>query len=484
MSSLILTPGSIAGSQSRQANSAKVETFDDLANRSFLVESGESARGSGRRAKVAGGAVLSGAALAAGDVLTYLMSWYVLSGFIDFDGVTLRFCALAGVTAMASYAASSLYPGYRIHPPELIRRRSTATLKLILIALGGAVFVGTWQIPVTIAGYLILALAFQLATRSLIATILYRAGIWGDYSVVLGSAAQVTAVQKYFFKNWRLGVRFDAVRGRNKDCLPRIALLAGPLPTPEELSGLRHHFPEIVALADLPCGQSHGLRPADLNGAIGLTLACHRTAHYPLILNRILDIVVASIALVLTAPILIMAAAAIYMTDPGPVIYRQTREGFQGRPFRILKLRTMFWDAERRLDDLLASDEAARMEWNTHFKLQHDPRILPKIGRFLRKSSIDELPQLFNILAGDMRIVGPRPFPAYHLAAMTDGFREKRSTIKPGLTGLWQICERSGATIDRQQKLDEFYIENRSFWFDMHILLGTFWAVLRKDGAF
>lgn len=466
------------------ANGARVETFDDLANRSFLVGSDESKNAQGRRAKVSGGAVLSGVTLAAGDVLTYLMAWIVLSGFTNFDAVTVRFCALAGVAAMVLYAASSLYPGYRIHPPELIRRRSTATLKLILIATGAAVFVGTWQLPATVAGFLTLALAIQLATRSLIATILHRAGVWGDYSVVLGSAAQVAAVQSYFVKNWRLGVRFYALRGHHKDRLPRIALLAGRLPTPEELSRLRQHFPEVVALADLPCGQSHGLRPAELNGAIGLTLACHGTAYYPLFLNRMLDIVVASIALALTAPILIMAAAAIYMTDPGPVIYRQTREGLRGRPFRILKLRTMFWDAERRLDDLLASDEAARTEWSTHFKLRHDPRILPRIGQFLRKSSIDELPQLFNILAGDMRMVGPRPFPAYHLAAMTDGFRERRSSIKPGLTGLWQICERSGATIDRQQKLDEFYIENRSFWFDMHILIGTFWAVLRKDGAF
>ena len=133
---------------------------------------------------------------------------------------------------------------------------------------------------------------------------------------------------------------------------------------------------------------------------------------------------------------------------------------------------------------LLLADPQAHKEWSTHFKLRNDPRILPWIGSILRKTSVDELPQLFNVLAGDMRLVGPRPLPDYHLAAMEEPFRIRRRSVKPGLTGLWQISERSTADLSRLQQLDEFYLENQSFWFDVHILLKTVPAVFRGDGAY
>lgn len=199
---------------------------------------------------------------------------------------------------------------------------------------------------------------------------------------------------------------------------------------------------------------------------------------------RVLDLTVAGIALLLAAPVLLLACAAVYAADPGPVIFRQTREGRGGRTFPMLKLRTMYRDADRRLEALLAADPAARAEWAAHFKLRNDPRVLPVIGRLLRASSIDELPQLINVIRGDMRVVGPRPFPLYHLDAMDPAFRARRCTVTPGLTGLWQISGRSTADIARQQELDLFYIENRSFWLDLHILISTAAAVARGEGAY
>jgi lipopolysaccharide/colanic/teichoic acid biosynthesis glycosyltransferase len=143
----------------------------------------------------------------------------------------------------------------------------------------------------------------------------------------------------------------------------------------------------------------------------------------------------------------------------------------------------MYRDAEQRLEALLATDAAARTEWSTHFKLKQDPRILPVVGHLLRSTSLDELPQLVNVIAGDMGIVGPRPFPEYHLNAMNAEFRHRRRSVIPGLTGLWQISERSDADLELQRQLDEFYIDNRSPWFDGHIVLRTIPAIFRRSGA-
>jgi lipopolysaccharide/colanic/teichoic acid biosynthesis glycosyltransferase len=201
-------------------------------------------------------------------------------------------------------------------------------------------------------------------------------------------------------------------------------------------------------------------------------------------LGRGFDLAVAATGLICATPLLLLAGATIWLVDPGPVIYRQARVGLDGRTIRIFKLRTMYRDADERLQQLLATSPEARDEWQTHFKLRHDPRVLPHVGHFLRSTSCDELPQMVNILIGDMRLVGPRPFPHYHLSAMPPEFQRLRSTVVPGLTGLWQVTDRGNADIELQQKLDGFYIQNRSLWLDLHILMLTVGAVFGRRGAF
>ncbi|MFN3524859.1 MAG: sugar transferase, partial [Paracoccus sp. (in: a-proteobacteria)] len=242
-------------------------------------------------------------------------------------------------------------------------------------------------------------------------------------------------------------------------------------------------YRQVILLADMPQLRISGLQPAEVRGAVGLRLPRGQSAAADIWLKRALDLAVAVPMLLVASPVIALAAAAIWIVDPGPVFYTQLREGLNGRPLRVLKLRTMYRDADAALQALLRSDPAALAEWTAHFKLKRDPRILPGIGRLLRRSSCDELPQLLNVIAGGMSLVGPRPFPDYHLAAMRPEFRRKRCSVLPGITGLWQISDRSEADVARQEQLDDFYIDNRSVWLDASILLRTLPAVLLGRGA-
>jgi len=149
----------------------------------------------------------------------------------------------------------------------------------------------------------------------------------------------------------------------------------------------------------------------------------------------------------------------------------------------VLKVRSMYQDADERLEAHLASNPDAKREWERNFKLRNDPRILPYIGKIIRKSSIDELPQLWNVACGSMSLVGPRPLPEYHLNGFDREFQEVRSTVQPGLTGLWQVSDRSDGDLETQKSQDLFYIRNRSLWMDLYIILQTVPAVLSARGA-
>lgn len=201
-------------------------------------------------------------------------------------------------------------------------------------------------------------------------------------------------------------------------------------------------------------------------------------------LKRGLDIVGALVLGAMALPILAAAAVWIKLTSRGSLIYRQEREGEGGRSLDVLKLRTMHMDAEVLLMRVLSTSPRARAEWTSHFKLKKDPRVLPGVGNFLRKTSLDELPQLWSVLKGEMSLVGPRPFPRYHLEGFGPRFRALRSRVKPGLTGLWQVSDRADGDLEVQEALDTYYIRNWSLWLDLYILARTVGAVLFPRGAY
>jgi lipopolysaccharide/colanic/teichoic acid biosynthesis glycosyltransferase len=195
--------------------------------------------------------------------------------------------------------------------------------------------------------------------------------------------------------------------------------------------------------------------------------------------RRTIDLVVASALLVAVLPVLAAAAVAIRLTNPGPVFFQQVRAGRNGRPFQMYKLRTMYLGAEGDKHRVANLNE---MPDGPCFKIRRDPRVTP-VGRFLRRSSIDELPQLVNVLRGEMTLVGPRPLPLDEIRTNTWTERQRLS-VTPGLTCLWQISGRTEIPYSEWIILDQFYIQNRCLALDLKILLKTVPAVISGRGAY
>lgn len=199
------------------------------------------------------------------------------------------------------------------------------------------------------------------------------------------------------------------------------------------------------------------------------------------ILKRLFDIVGSLSIILMLSPALIYISRKVKQ-DGGPPIYGHERIGKGGKPFKCLKFRSMVINSKEVLEELLASNEDARKEWEATFKLKNDPRIT-KIGNFLRRTSLDELPQLFNVLKGEMSLVGPRPIITAELERYNDEV-DYYLLSKPGMTGLWQVSGRSDVDYETRVYLDAWYVKNWSMWNDIAILFKTIGVVLKKDGAY
>jgi len=194
--------------------------------------------------------------------------------------------------------------------------------------------------------------------------------------------------------------------------------------------------------------------------------------------KRAVDVAASSAAILMLSPLIVLAALAVRLTSPGPALFVQERLGLNKRMFRMYKFRTMVVDAEKKLAELEGMNEAE----GPVFKIREDPRITP-LGRFLRKSSIDELPQLFNVLKGDISLVGPRPLPVRDYNGFDKDWHRRRFSVRPGITCLWQISGRNNIPFEKWMELDMHYIDNWSLWYDFKILLKTVPVVIRGSGA-
>jgi lipopolysaccharide/colanic/teichoic acid biosynthesis glycosyltransferase len=199
-------------------------------------------------------------------------------------------------------------------------------------------------------------------------------------------------------------------------------------------------------------------------------------------LTEIMNLTVAVVALTFLAPVMLAVALAVYLHDGGPILFAHRRIGRRGRTFYCFKFRSMAVQAEERLAALLASDPAARAEWEKDHKLRDDPRVT-RVGSFLRKTSLDELPQLINVLRGEMSVVGPRPIVEAEIARYGRRFHDY-CAVKPGITGLWQVSGRNDTSYRTRVALDCVYARRRSVGLDAYIIAATVPAVLSRRGSY
>ncbi len=271
----------------------------------------------------------------------------------------------------------------------------------------------------------------------------------------------------------------ETARTFRADCL----FVAASAISEEQMFGLIHlarrEGLELRVAANLPSVHAARvlLQPVDrVGGAMSLALQPVRLTGPQAALKRAMDVVLSALTLVLLSPLFLVIALAVRLDSPGPALYRQVRATKDGRPFRMLKFRTMRTDAEEdvRREGLDPS--------RPFFKLEGEDARITRVGRWLRRTSLDELPQLWNVLKGEMSLVGPRPLPIEQVRANPE-LLAARHEVRAGLTGWWQVQGRSDLELEEALRMDAFYIENWSVWLDLHILVRTAGAVLRGRGA-
>ncbi|MHB8881376.1 MAG: undecaprenyl-phosphate galactose phosphotransferase WbaP [Thermodesulfovibrionales bacterium] len=257
----------------------------------------------------------------------------------------------------------------------------------------------------------------------------------------------------------------------------------------ERLQGIINHLqhkverilfvPDIFGIAVLGTNLQHFSNEE----AFALEMKNNLSNPVNIVIKWLFDIMISLLLLPLLLLIILVIGVLIRLDSPGPIIFSQERVGKKGTTFRCMKFRSMYLDAEERLAHILKTDPAARKEWEEFFKLRDDPRIT-RMGKFLRTTSLDELPQIFHVLTGTMSLVGPRPVTREEIDMYYKDMAELCFSVSPGITGLWQVTGRSNTSYDYRISLDAWYVRNWNVWLDLVILLKTIRIVIMREGAF
>lgn len=420
--------------------------------------------------------------------------------------------AFLTVLFLAVYALLGLYPGPGLHPvTELRKIFHGTTLSFLIVATATffmrdaedysrAVLLGAWAA----------SLFGVTAGRMILRHFLARQSWWGERVIIIGSRASGTAVYDALVRNAGLGLRplgvllataseadpqphdtrilgdisFASALGRSRSV--KYAIIALPeFPARTAARVTREYassFQRVVVISDLINLASLEVTTIDMGGLLGVEFRHRLLFRTPQLVKRAIDVASSSAGLVLFAPFFLAAGILIRLSSPGPVFYSQVRIGLNGAPFRAWKFRTMRRDADAVLQRWLDSDTRLREEWSQERKLKRDPRVTP-IGRFLRTTSLDELPQIWNVFRGEMSLIGPRPIVSEEIVKYGPEF-SLYTSVRPGISGLWQVSGRSNTSYEERVRLDDYYVRNWSVWLDLHILARTVRVVLTREGAY
>jgi Undecaprenyl-phosphate galactose phosphotransferase WbaP len=404
-----------------------------------------------------------------------------------------------------------LYPGLSLAPAEELRHLMTGSL----MAHGGIIFSRYIEdaefdaISIAFIISFIFSTVILLICRSYMHRILNKIHLGGIPAVVYGGGKTGRLIVDRLLNNKKAGyfpvlILDDTPSGENfyRDIpiIPntalgpeivsryniKMAIVAMPELEQKEVARLLNYsvsaFRYNVLIPDFFSITNIWMSVRDFDGILGFVTSHKLKMPWNLIIKRFLDLCMVIAGGIIILPVLLLIALLIKISSPGPVLYGQLRLGINGKHFKAYKFRSMTMDAEERLKVLLDSDPQIREEWETNHKLRNDPRITG-IGKFLRRTSFDEFPQLINILKGEMSLVGPRPIVDDEVEKYGEDF-SRIFSVKPGMTGLWQVSGRSDTNYAERVSFDTYYLQSWSIWLDLWVLYKTVGVVLKGKGAY
>jgi len=462
-------------------------------------------------------ALVTSLPLAAADIAALALALVIgasvirLAGFGENGHLAALLLPISSALVM-SFAILGLYPGVGLNPIVEMRQTCCGTTVVFCVLLAAvqlnhvAFASAQWLL---IAAWPVALLAVPLA-RAAARRLCSRGSWWGHRAVVFGHGQSGLAAFAHLQSRPWLGLRPVGIVADECDDdatapnapfhfgTPDIgltiaeregaswAILAMPDRRRDEvLRVIDQHagaFPHILIMSDMEGLPSLWTCAHECGGMPGLWINDRLLMPVPRIIKRLMDLTLILLASPLVLPLMAFLAMMVKVSSPGRVCYAQQRIGLRGRRFSALKFRSMVNNADEKLKLYLANNADARAEWEADHKLRNDPRVT-RFGRFLRKSSLDELPQLWNVLRGEMSLVGPRPIVEAEISKYTDRY-DLYTKVMPGITGLWQVSGRNDTTYDERVELDAFYTRNWSPWLDLFILARTIKVVLFREGAY
>ncbi len=421
-----------------------------------------------------------------------------------------RLWPLTGIFVL-TYAIAGLYPGIAISPVEELRRL-TLTTTLMYLLLGSSIFMFREVELYSRGAFLIawiLSLLLVIVGRYGVRALCARQAWWGYPVVVMGAGKTGEMVIRTLQRHPTLGLKpvamldDDPQKHGELSGVPVVGKLSiAPIIAKElkipyaivAMPGVAHHqlfplierygrtFPHLMIIPDLFGMASLWVAAKDLGGVLGLEVRQQLFLPGPRLLKALLDKALVLFVGLACLPLIVLISLLVVVDSSGPIFYRQTRIGRRGKRFKVWKFRSMVVDADRVLEQYFERYPQLRKDWEKDQKLKDDPRIT-RVGKFLRQTSLDEMPQLWNVLRGEMSMVGPRPIVQEEVRRYGDKFKLYLQVL-PGITGLWQVSGRNNITYDERVNFDTYYVRNWSVWLDIYILIRTVKVVLAGDGAY